>query len=254
MNVLSYQPILDSISCLHLTEEVNKLHPIGTNKWIGIHDEPENIIEKYIQDSFDFFLLDKYNLWYQENPWNQINPPIGFEWWIENMEGHNTITYHSNHDDDYRRSEYGIMKYPLLSTQTYLTNDGCPTTILDTTHGDYWEEFVDYPPREITYSIPEQGKFLVSDPRYIRGVFGNSQERISLCYDVWHYKPKSLNRLGIKSKPFDCRFYNSQGEPPVQWLGKTRRYKQNLWDDVFTKYEPINYSTGETWKVTQSLR
>ena len=24
--------------------------------WIGIHDEPENTIEKYIQDSFDFYI------------------------------------------------------------------------------------------------------------------------------------------------------------------------------------------------------
>ena len=53
------------------------------------------------------------------------------------------------------------MRYPLLSTETYLTNNEDPTTILDTKHGDYWEEFVDFPPKEIAYSVPEEGKFLI---------------------------------------------------------------------------------------------
>ena len=57
MNIISYPPILDSYSTLQLREEVDYLHPIGTNKWIGIYDEPENTVEKYIQDSFDFYLM-----------------------------------------------------------------------------------------------------------------------------------------------------------------------------------------------------
>ena len=54
MNIISYPPILDSYSALQLRGEVDYLYPIGTNKWIGIYDEPENTVEKYIQDSFDF--------------------------------------------------------------------------------------------------------------------------------------------------------------------------------------------------------
>ena len=59
MNIISYPPILDSYSTLQLREEVDYLYPIGTNKWIGIYDEPENTVEKYIQDSFDFYLKDQ---------------------------------------------------------------------------------------------------------------------------------------------------------------------------------------------------
>ena len=248
MNVLSYPPILDSYSTLMLREEVDAVYPIGNNKWIGIYDEPENIIEKYIQDSFDFYLKDKYQLWQR---WDKGGIPVGFEWWIHDTMNYNTITFHSNHDDTHRREECGVMKYPLLSTETYLTNNEDPTIILDTQHGDYWEEFINFPPTAITYSVPEEGKFLVTDPRYIRGVFDSEPNRLSLHYDVWNYKPKNLNRLGISSKIFDCRFYKEQGSLPVEYLGRTKKDRMNLWQDYFDRYQPRDLNLGETWKVIQ---
>tara|TARA_B100000530_G_C15846235_1_gene443393 strand:+ start:234 stop:980 length:747 start_codon:yes stop_codon:yes gene_type:complete len=248
MNVLSYPPILDSYSTLMLREEVDAVYPIGNNKWIGIYDEPENIIEKYIQDSFDFYLKDKYQLWQR---WDEGGIPVGFEWWIHDTMNYNTITFHSNHDDTHRREECGVMKYPLLSTETYLTNNEDPTIILDTQHGDYWEEFINFPPTAITYSVPEEGKFLVTDPRYIRGVFDSEPNRLSLHYDVWNYKPKNLNRLGISSRIFDCRFYKEEASLPVEYLGRTKKDRMNLWQDYFDRYQPTALNSGETWKVTQ---
>ncbi|ADO99965.1 hypothetical protein PHM2_187 [Prochlorococcus phage P-HM2] len=248
MNVLSYPPILDSYSTLMLREEVDAVYPIGNNKWIGIYDEPENIIEKYIQDSFDFYLKDKYQLWQR---WDEGGIPVGFEWWIHDTMNYNTITFHSNHDDTYRREECGVMKYPLLSTETYLTNNEDPTIILDTQHGNYWEEFINFPPTAITYSVPEEGKFLVTDPRYIRGVFDSEPNRLSLHYDVWNYKPKNLNRLGISSRIFDCRFYKEEASLPVEYLGRTKKDRMNLWQDYFDRYQPTALNSGETWKVTQ---
>jgi len=248
MNVLSYPPILDSYSTLMLREEVDAVYPIGNNKWIGIYDEPENIIEKYIQDSFDFYLKDKYQLWQR---WDEGGIPVGFEWWIHDTMNYNTITFHSNHDDTHRREECGVMKYPLLSTETYLTNNEDPTIILDTQHGNYWEEFINFPPTAITYSVPEEGKFLVTDPRYIRGVFDSEPNRLSLHYDVWNYKPKNLNRLGISSRIFDCRFYKEEASLPVEYLGRTKKDRMNLWQDYFDRYQPTALNSGETWKVTQ---
>ena len=248
MNVLSYPPILDSYSTLMLREEVDAVYPIGNNKWIGIYDEPENIIEKYIQDSFDFYLKDKYQLWQR---WDEGGIPVGFEWWIHDTMNYNTITFHSNHDDTHRREECGVMKYPLLSTETYLTNNEDPTIILDTQHGNYWEEFINFPPTAITYSVPEEGKFLVTDPRYIRGVFDSRPNRLTLHYDVWNYKPKNLNRLGISSRIFDCRFYKEEASLPVEYLGRTKKDRMNLWQDYFDRYQPTALNSGETWKVTQ---
>ena len=84
MNVLTYKQIIDAITIVQLRQEVENFHPLHGNKWIGIYDEPENTIEKYIQDSFDFHLQDKSGLWRMINPWNPQASPIGFEWWIEN--------------------------------------------------------------------------------------------------------------------------------------------------------------------------
>ena len=186
MNVISFPPILDSISLLELRKEVEYFHPLGHNKWIGINDEPENTIEKYIQDSFDFLLRDSYNLWHVDTVWNTIANPVGFEYWIESLDGHNTITLHSNNDDTYRKTNYGIMKYPLLSTETYLTNDIDPTTILDTKQGNYWEEYLNLPPTEATFSVPEEGKFVVSDPRYLRGDVLLDSLYVTMCGIIVH--------------------------------------------------------------------
>ena len=59
MNI--YPPIIDSISTVKLRDEIKQLDPLKsngftTNKWIGIHDEPENTIEKYRLDSYDFYI------------------------------------------------------------------------------------------------------------------------------------------------------------------------------------------------------
>ena len=251
MNVISYPPILDGISLNELRKEVEYFNPIYYNKWIGIHDEPENTIEKYIQDSFDFYLHDNCDMWFESTPWNEVGEPVGFEWWIESLDVHNTITMHSNHDDHYRKNNYGIIKYPLLSTETHLTNDIDPTTILNTKQGNYWEVYENNPPTEAVFSAPEEGKFITSDPRYMRGVFGECSSRTTLCYDVWDYKPKNLNRVGIVTKPFDVRFYKQEPSSPVQWLGKTKKMQLSINDQQFFKKFPNKYREGETWKVTQ---
>lgn len=251
MNVLTYKQIIDAITIVQLRAEVENFHPLHGNRWIGLYDKPENTIEKYIQDSFDFHLQDKSGLWRMINPWNPQASPVGFEWWIENTENHNTITFHSNHDDNYRRANHGIIKYPLLSVTTYLTNDETPTMILDTQHGSYWEEHTNFPPTQVTFSVPEEGKLEISDPRYFRGVFNSNPNRIALCYDVWHYRPENLNRVGIPTKIWDCRFYKENPEHPVDWLGKLRYGRMNLFDKTFNLKFPRTHTTGDTWTVNQ---
>ena len=48
-----YKNILDPSSIVYLRNEVEMLTEFQGNYWLGIHDEPENTVEKYIQDSFD---------------------------------------------------------------------------------------------------------------------------------------------------------------------------------------------------------
>ena len=224
MNV--YPPIIDAHSLVQLKKDVEYFNP-SRNHWIGINDEPENTIEKYIQDSFDFYLADSFSSTIVK----------GFEWWVQVFTGDDAIPFHDNHDENLR-IETGEKRYPLSSTITYLTNNTSPTIILND--------------NEVIFSVPEEGKFLKCDPRYIRGVHPNNNKgRITLCYDVWHYKPEGLERIGINSTPFPCRFYKHTNVQPLTWLGKVKDCTSNVYDKVITFKYPTTYKEGETWKVIQ---
>ena len=225
MNV--YPPIIDSPSLVQLRKDAEYFNP-SKNYWIGINDEPENTIEKYIQDSYDFYISKSI-----------LSDTLvkGFEWELSIFDGEHGIPFHEQLDESIR-IETGEKRYPLSSTITYLTNNTSPTIILDND--------------EVIFSVPEEGKFLTCDPRYIRGVHPNNNKgRITLCYDVWHYKPEGLERIGIKSTPFSCRFYKNAPVKPVTWLGKVKDCTANVYDKVIRFKYPNHFNEGETWKVIQ---
>ena len=127
--------------------------------------------------------------------------------------------------------------------------DGCTYFTWGTNTG---ADYLTLKPKQDRYVVPEEGKFLTCDPRYIRGVHPNQNEgRMTLCYDVWHYKPTGLDRVGTRSEPFPCRFYKLNQQPPELWLGKTKDCTSNLYDKTFTFKYPTIYREGETWKVIQ---
>ena len=224
MNI--YPPIIDSPSLVELKKDVEYFNS-PKNHWVGINDTPENTIEKYIQDSFDFYLGDSFSSTIVK----------GFEWWTQIFTGEDAIPFHDNHDEGVRM-DTGEKRYPLSSTITYLTNHTSPTIILDT--------------EDVIFSVPEEGKFLTCDPRYIRGVHPNNNKgRVTLCYDVWHYRPEGLERIGINSIPFPCRFYKNNNVQPVTWLGKVKDCTSNVYDKVITFKYPNHFNEGETWKVIQ---
>ena len=224
MNI--YPPIIDSPSLVELKKDVEYFNS-SKNHWVGINDTPENTIEKYIQDSFDFYLGDSFSSTIVK----------GFEWWTQIFTGEDAIPFHDNHDEGVRM-DTGEKRYPLSSTITYLTNHTSPTIILDT--------------EDVIFSVPEEGKFLTCDPRYIRGVHPNNNKgRVTLCYDVWHYRPEGLERIGINSIPFPCRFYKNNNVQPVTWLGKVKDCTSNVYDKVITFKYPNHFNEGETWKVIQ---
>ena len=225
MNV--YPPIIDSPSLVQLRKDAEYFNP-SKNYWIGINDEPENTIEKYIQDSYDFYISKSI-----------LSDTLvkGFEWELSIFDGEHGIPFHEQLDESIR-IETGEKRYPLSSTITYLTNNTSPTIILDND--------------EVIFSVPEEGKFLTCDPRYIRGVHPNNNKgRITLYYDVWDYKPEGLERIGIKSTPFPCRFYKHTNVQPVTWLGKVKDCTSNVNDKVITFKYPNHFNEGETWKVIQ---
>ena len=169
------------------------------------------------------------------------------------------IGFHSDHDEMVRRENEGEMIYPLLSTVTYLNNHKSPTIVWDTSTGNTQKEYRNIPPTEVVFSIPEEGRMLTFNPRYIHGVLPQSEGRITLMYNIWDYRPKGLNRVDQRTleRTMSCQFFARQKEiSPVTWLGKTFDHTVTLfgpdWKREVTFKHPVGASDiGSFWKVVQ---
>ena len=248
MNIVQYRPVINSISLYELVREVKMFDPLPGNCWIGLHDEPENALEKYVLDSYDMYFKDMF-------------PNVtGFEWWFHYIkECDRMIAFHSDHDEMVRRENEGEMIYPLLSTVTYLNNHKSPTIVWDTSTGNNQKEYRNIPPTEVVFSIPEEGRILTFNPRYIHGVLPQSEDRITLMYNIWDYRPKGLNRIDQRTlrRTMSSQFFAEQ-EPidAVKWLGETCDKTVTLfgpdWKRLVTFKHPLNATNyGDFWSVTQ---
>ena len=248
MNVVQYRPVINSISLYELVREVKMFDPLPGNCWIGLHDEPENALEKYVLDSYDMYFKDKF-------------PNVtGFEWWFHYIKKcDRMIAFHSDHDEMVRRENEGEMIYPLLSTVTYLNNHNSPTIVWDTSTGNNQKEYRNIPPTEVVFSIPEEGRILTFNPRYIHGVLPQSEDRITLMYNIWDYSPKGLNRIDQRTlrRTMSSQFFAEQ-EPidAVKWLGETCDKTVTLfgpdWKRLVTFKHPLNATNyGDFWSVIQ---
>jgi len=248
MNIKQYPPVINSISLDNLVREVKMFDPLPGNCWIGLHDEPENALEKYILDSYDMYFKDMF-------------PNVtGFEWWFHYIKKcDRMIAFHSDHDEMVRRENEGEMIYPLLSTVTYLNNHKSPTIVWDTSTGNTQKEYRNIPPTEVVFSIPEEGRMLTFNPRYIHGVLPHSEGRITLMYNIWDYRPKALNRLGQRTlaRNMSSQFFaRHESIDPVTWLGETCDSTVTLfgpdWKRQITFKHPVGISEiGSFWKVIQ---
>ena len=248
MNIVQYRPVINSISLYELVREVKMFDPLPGNCWIGLHDEPENALEKYVLDSYDMYFKDMF-------------PNVtGFEWWFHYIkECDRMIAFHSDHDEMVRRENEGEMIYPLLSTVTYLNNHKSPTIVWDTSTGNTQKEYRNIPPTEVVFSIPEEGRILTFNPRYIHGVLPQSEDRITLMYNIWNYRPKGLNRIDQRTlrRTMSSQFFAEQ-EPidAVKWLGETCDKTVTLfgpdWKRLVTFKHPLNATNyGDFWSVIQ---
>ncbi len=248
MNIKQYPPVINSISLNNLVREVKMFNPLPGNCWIGLHDEPENALEKYVLDSYDMYFKDDY-------------PNVtGFEWWFHYIEKcDRMIGFHSDHDEMVRRENEGEMIYPLLSTVTYLNNHKSPTIVWDTSTGKHQKEYRNIPPTEVVFSFPEEGRMLTFNPRYIHGVLPQSEGRMTLMYNIWDYRPKALNRLDQRTlaRSMSSQFFaKHESIDPVIWLGETCDTTVTLfgpdWKRLITFKHPVGVSEiGSFWKVIQ---
>lgn len=241
MNVITYPIAIDGWSVSKLEREIDMFNPLLGNHWIGKHDQPENTIEKYIQDCYSMYFEERFPT------------AKGFEWWFHSYSADdNGLGFHSDHDE-IERQEDGTMKYPLRSTVTYIRDQNVsPTIILNTETGLYPNAMHPLPPTEAVISNPDDGKLLEFNPRYLHAVFPPNKGRKTLMFNIWDYRPRSLPRVGKTALIYDLRFYKEEPVSPVAYLGKKLFIECDITPDKRIKLTgPDDKTDGATWLVHQ---
>ena len=115
------------------------------------------------------------------------------------------------------------------------------------------------PPTEVVFSIPEEGRMLTFNPRYIHGVLPHSEGRITLMYNLWDYRPKGLNRVDKRTWASDMSshfFMKGESRAPTNWLGETvdtsvKLFGPNWMRHVTFKHPKDATNYGDFWSVIQ---
>lgn len=214
MNVKDYGKI-----CSKKTIEVLKksIFDLISNKsirrtyWLPIDRDPKNNIEN--------FVIKTFNLYFSEIDKKSV---AGFEWWFhtQNWIGDQS-SLHFDCDEDRKRNE-NIVISPLGSTITYLTNTKNGSTFITNVETTGHKTHFPKLPTEIVYSYPGEGKFIIFDSKYLHGTDRSEKFRLTLLYNVWHYRigdcPESslvedLFSLEInKNEPKNIETYNGDFE------------------------------------------
>ena len=243
MRIFQYDEIVTPNILQILKSEVEIMNTLmDRNAWIGLHDQPDNAIEQFILDSYDFHFADK------------CNDVVGFEWWIHVVEKSNhMVLFHADHDEHLRITE-DEMKYPMLGACLYLDENSNPTIFFNTQQTSKYEKQIEpFPPTDAVFSYADRGKFLVYDPTYIHGILPGSDKQITLWYNVWNYKPNNLERVGVSRPLIERPTYKMKEiKEPVLYLGKTVSHGMEIHQRPITLKGPHgSQSMGSLWKVNQ---
>eukprot|EP00494_Astrolonche_serrata_P028796 UN29063 len=148
---------------------------------------------------------------------NRVDGMIGAEWWITATKEGEDVGLHYDKDEGIASTEWWI-KFPLLSTLTYLTPFGAPTLVIDQ-HTDHrgnheW-------PKEAKHgwiSMPKENRHCYWQSDLHHGVFGASgplgqnfnnkeHKRLTLAINLWdsvpiypysvNPSPAQLNEIGF---------------------------------------------------------
>ena len=248
MNIFQYDQIASAWTINMLQVEVDFFSKrMKKNAWVGLYDTPDNPIEQYILDSYDFHFSDK------------CDSVVGFEWWIHVMEKSNhMVTFHSDHDE-YKRREENEMSYPMLGTCLYLDDHSNPTIFFDSQQTSKYEKQIEpFPPTKAVFSYADRGKFLVYHPQYIHGILPGNDKQTTLWYNIWQYKPENLERVGFSRQGFlssnDNRghYIVKERKEPVIYLGETVTIGMDVYQKPITLKGPYGtQGIGDLWEVNQ---
>ena len=174
----------------------NFMHGKRATFWLSTDSEvtpvPRNNIEKAILILRQFALPDIYAI----RPKDVI---VGAEWWVQVRSGTENIGFHYDKDEA-MASLQSIMKHPLVSTVTYLSDIGSPTLIFNqTTDGN--NETPDIPDLGFL-SFPKFNRHITFSGDLQHGVLGSASKsgriasgRVTLLINWWDVPPLEPNTI-----------------------------------------------------------
>ena len=170
-------------------------------------------------------------------------PIVGAEWWFQDQPLAGSIGYHYDKDEAYA-SEHMTMRFPEVSTVTYLTDVGAPTLVLNQTTPDGNEE-VPPVPAMAALIHPSRNKHLLFRGNLHHGVTGEllrsapggtsgseaGNRRLTLLINYWRYQPMPPNlmpfesdrweraRLSLGTEAVQALVHSESRDvpPPIQW-------------------------------------
>jgi hypothetical protein len=133
---------------------------------------------------------------------------VGGEWWMQTRTPAETIGFHYDKDEAFA-SLHMTMRYPEVSTVTYLTKTGAPTLILNQTTPDGNTEVPEIPVLgRLVYPVPN--KHLAFRGNLQHGVAGSmsvtkgaSNKRRTLLVNWWTEKPMPPNCVDLDDDTLD---------------------------------------------------
>ena len=138
---------------------------------------------------------------------NAPTPIVGAEWWLQERKPTENIGFHYDKDEAYA-SEHMTMRFPEVSTVTYLGDAGAPTLILNQTTPDGNEEVPPLPVEAaLVYPAPNKhlvfrGNLQVSFLLPTASYFFPFTTPATFCHSLQH---GVSGELTISSAPSDAR-------------------------------------------------
>lgn len=186
---------------VHETDESHKMYKFNKrNTWFLMLNDgarrrsPRSAVEAAIHELYDLVFGDA------------DTPIIGAEWWIQEQPMTAGIGFHYDKDEAFA-SEHMTMRFPEVSTVTYLGDAGAPTLILNQTTPDGSREIPPLP-REGMLSYPRSNRHLVFRGNLQHGVVGElslsapdpSRRRRTLLVNWWREAPMPPNCVEFSDK------------------------------------------------------
>jgi hypothetical protein len=194
----------------------------------------------------------------------------GCEWWVNVTKSEllasaacGDIGFHFD-KDEHAFQNYGLVIHPLLSTVTYLSNDGAPTVILPSlglsaaAGGNYHsaaesstapQEAVFVPPR-VGRHVRFDGRWLHGAPAALRPVLNSGSdhyERMTFCVNIWvNHRPGRAKRYDSDG-PFSCQ----QDKSPRLRLSSARSVPQSR-EAVWRRMRPDDLEPSLCFPLEQT--